>query len=117
MDLEHATPHRVLVAHGSVVLDGLHGDGLLGVVGAELLEEVLDVLHTEEAVDVLEHLGLIGREEGRQEALGRAPPSLVLASSAGLAAATLYGHPPIFIPIFAGGSDAMDFLIDVCVFF
>lgn len=96
-DLDHAAPDGVLIAHGGVELDGLHGDGLLVVVGAEVFEEVLDVLDSEEAVHVLEHLGLIGREEGGQKAFRGATPPLVLASSAGLAGATLYGHPLILI--------------------
>lgn len=101
-DLNHAAPHGVLVSHGGVELDGLHGDGLLVLIGAQLFQKVLDVLHSEQAVDVQEHLRLIRREEWRQEAFRGATPPLVLASSAGLAGATLYGH--LFIHSFNNSS-------------
>lgn len=91
-NLDHAAPDGVLIAHGGVELDGLHGHGLLVVIRAEVFEKVLDVLDAEEAVDVEEHFGLIGRKEWRQEAFGSAAPPLVFAGGAGLAGATLNGH-------------------------
>lgn len=72
--------------------DGLHGRGHRLGVWVELLEKVLDVLDTEQTVHILEHLGLVGREERGEETFVSTPSALKLASSAGLAGATLDGH-------------------------
>lgn len=63
-------------------LDGLDGDGSL--VGVEVFEQLLYVFHSEQSVDAVEDLRLIGREEWCEEALRGAAPPLELARSARL---------------------------------
>lgn len=67
-------------------------DGHESLIRVELLEQFLYVFDAKQPVNTLEHLRLIGREEGCKEALGGAPPPLELARCASLAAATSQGH-------------------------
>ncbi|KAG6403986.1 hypothetical protein SASPL_136220 [Salvia splendens] len=90
LNFDQASVDGVPLTHCSVEFDGLDGhDSLIRV---ELLEQFLYVFDAEQPVNTLEHLRLIGREEGCKEALGGAPPPLELARCASLPAATSQGH-------------------------
>lgn len=77
-------------AHVRLVDNGSHRLVLLRRV--DLSEYLHNIAYAEEAVGVLEHLGLISREIGRQGAVFGAAATLVFASSAGLAGAAFNGH-------------------------
>ncbi|GER27124.1 2-hydroxychromene-2-carboxylate isomerase family protein [Striga asiatica] len=72
--LDKTAVYRVLVPHGSVEFNGLHGHGLL--LWAELLEEVLDVFDPEQSMNVLKHFRLVGWEKWGEEAFWGASPAL-----------------------------------------
>jgi hypothetical protein len=79
-DDAQAAVHWVLFARVGLVRDGLHG--VLALAGVHVLEDAQDVGDAEQLVHVLEPLGLVGREVGRQGAVRRALPALVLARRA-----------------------------------
>ncbi|CAL5327164.1 unnamed protein product [Camellia sinensis] len=68
---------RVPIANVGLVDDGTQGFSLLARI--EPFEDFKDVTDAEEAVHVLEHLGLVGREVGCEWAFRGALPHLVFA--------------------------------------
>ncbi|GER50010.1 ribosomal RNA small subunit methyltransferase A [Striga asiatica] len=80
----------VLLSHGGVEFNRLYGHDLF--VWAQILEQILHVLDSEKSVNVLENSRLVGRKEWCENAVGVAPPPLVLAGGASLAGAALESH-------------------------
>ena len=85
-DDAQAAMHGVLLARVGLVGDGF--DGVLALAGVDVLEDAQNVGHAEQLVHVLEPLRLVGREIGRQRAVGRAFAALVLARRARRAGAS-----------------------------
>lgn len=80
-----------------------------------LLSDLHYVGDAVQTVCVLEHLGLIGREVGRERAVLSAPSSLVFARSTGLACASLDRHCRVECTFIDGFDDHQSRLIGVFV--